>query len=288
VALVTVAMPSYLHAPWSIQALQAGKHTVCEKPMATSLKDADKMIAASKKAGKVLTIFQNARYKADFLKVREVIQSGKLGRVILIRIVSHHFSRRWDWQTLQKFGGGTLNNTCPHLIDQALQLFGNEEPEVFSHLERALTLGDAEDHVKIVLKGRKAPQIDIEVTAACAYPQSSWLVMGTRGGLTVDNNRLKWKYINTRKLLPRKVDIRPTPDRSYNGEKYSWKEESFDLSTSNIRSGKRPGEIGFYIDLYKTLRNKEPLAITPQSVRRQIALIEKVHQTSPIWNKKRR
>jgi predicted dehydrogenase len=256
--------------------------------MATSLKDADKMISTSKKSGKMLTIFQNARYKPVFVKLKEIIQSGRLGRIILIRMSGHNFSRRWDWQTLQKFGGGTLNNICPHFIDQALQLFGNEEPEVFSLLERTLTLGDAEDHVKIVLKGRKAPTIDIEVTSACAYPQPSWLVMGTLGGLAAEGNRLKWKYISPQELSPRRVDIQPTPDRSYNSESYRWKEERFDPSQNSPVAKELPDGLGFYVDLYETLRHKALLAITPQSVRRQIALIEKIHQMSPVWNKKKR
>jgi len=84
VELIVVALPSYLHPSHSIMALQAGKHIVCEKPMAARVSDADAMIAAAKKAGKVLTIFQNRRYHADFLKVREVIASGKLGRIVMI------------------------------------------------------------------------------------------------------------------------------------------------------------------------------------------------------------
>ncbi len=285
--LIIVAMPSHFHAAWSIQALKAGRHVVCEKPMATSLGDADRMIAAAGKAKRVLTIFQNARYKPDFLKVREILQSGRLGRILLIRIAEHGFSRRWDWQTLQKFGGGTLNNTSPHLIDQALQFLGEGEPENLSHLERALTLGDAEDHVKIVLKGKKSPVVDIEVTSACAYPQPSWLVMGTLGGLTAQGGMVKWKYIDPKRLPSRKVDTRPTPDRSYNSESYRWKEESFDLHRDPSAAKGMPTGLGFYLDLHQTLRHRAPLAVTPQSVRRQIAIIEKIHRTSPIWNRKK-
>ncbi|MCM8769972.1 MAG: Gfo/Idh/MocA family oxidoreductase, partial [Candidatus Omnitrophica bacterium] len=145
--LVVIATPSYLHSKNSIQALKAGFHVVCEKPMALSVRDAEAMIATARSSRKKLAVFHNRRYAPDFLKVKEVITSGKLGRILLIRMAWHNFSRRWDWQTLRKFGGGTLNNTGPHAIDQALQLFGGKKPELFCVMDRVLTLGDADDHV---------------------------------------------------------------------------------------------------------------------------------------------
>ena len=172
VELVIVATPSHLHTDCSIKALKAGKHVVCEKPMATSLADADKMLKVAKKTGMILAPFQNRRYTPDFLKIKKIIDSGKLGRIVMIKQTWHGFSRRWDWQTLKEFGGGTLNNTAPHAIDVLLQLFGEKDPEeIFCHLERTLTLGDADDHVKIILKAKGQPMIDLELTSACAYPQ---------------------------------------------------------------------------------------------------------------------
>jgi len=273
VELVVIATPSHLHAPQTIKALEAGKNVVCEKPMAATLAEADAMIEAYKKTGRLLTIFQNRRYDPDFLKVKEVIQSGKLGRIVLIKMSWHSFGRRWDWQTLKKFGGGELRNTASHAIDQALQLFGDEEPEVFCDMQRTLTLGDAEDHVKIILRAPGAPMVDIEVTRACAYPQSWWLIMGTQGGLTGSTTSLRWKYFNPEDLPPRQVDEKPTPDRSYNREEIPWIEETW-----NLGEGYKRGTFLFYEELYKTLRHGAPLAITPESVRRVMWVIEKCRE----------
>ena len=277
VELLVVATPSHLHAEHTVRALRAGKHVVCEKPMATSAADADRMISAAAKADRTLTIFQNYRYMPDFQKVRDVIASGKLGRIVMIRIAAHNFRRRWDWQTLKEYGGGALNNSGPHFLDHALQLFGDAEPEVFCHLERTLTSGDAEDHCKMILRAEGAPMVDLEITSACAYPQEAWLVMGTRGGLSGTRSLLRWKYVDFEKLPPRPVDPTPTPDRSYNSEDLPWQEETWehprDLPSEETR---------LYLDLYKTLRHGAPLVITPESVRRQIVLLEKCHQLSPV------
>lgn len=277
IELLVVATPSHLHPEHAIRALEAGKHVVCEKPMAATADDADRMIAAAKKAGRLLAVFQNRRYMPDFQKVREVIASGKLGRIILIRIVVHGFSRRWDWQTLKEYNGGSLNNTGPHFLDQALQLFGDAEPEVFCRLERTLTSGDAEDHCKVILRAEGAPMIDFELTSACAYPQDTWLVMGTNGGLTGNRSGLRWKYVDFEKLPPRPVDRTPLPDRSYNREELPWQEETWEQ-----HDGGPSDRTLFYLDLYKTLREGAPLVITPESVRRQIAVLQKCHELSPV------
>jgi scyllo-inositol 2-dehydrogenase (NADP+) len=279
VELVVVAVPSHLHADYSIEAMNAGKHVLVEKPMADSVSDVDRMIAASRETGRILTVNQNYRNMPDFLKVREVIESGKLGRIILVRIAWHDFSRRWDWQTLKEFGGGQLNNAGAHAIDRALLLLGDDvEPEVLCHMEQTpLYSGDAESHVKIILQTDNGPMIDIELTNACAYPQEEWLVMGTQGGLSGTSPRLCWKYFDPELVPPRPVSREPTPDRSYNREELPWREETCDVSAEH-----NPGYRKVYLDLYATLRRGEPLAITPESVRRQIAVLDRCRELSPV------
>ncbi|MFW6152026.1 MAG: Gfo/Idh/MocA family protein [Verrucomicrobiota bacterium] len=277
VELVVVAVPSHLHAKYTIDALQCGKHVVCEKPMAGSVRQADSMIRAAKKSGKVLTIFQNRRYQADFQQVKKIIDSGKLGRIVQIRMAQHKFTRRWDWQTLKKFGGGTTSNTAVHTLDQALQLFGERMPKVFCLRDRALTLGDADDHVKIVLHGKGAPTIEVEETAACAYPQNKWLIMGTRGGLTGSERELRWKYFKNKTLPRKEVEIEPIPDRTYINEKLPMVEKEW---TSNVKG--RQLEANFYNDLYRCIRAGGPVPVGAESVRRQIAILEKCRRMAPV------
>ncbi|MCD6469922.1 Gfo/Idh/MocA family oxidoreductase [Candidatus Bathyarchaeota archaeon] len=274
VELIIVATPSYLHASHTILALKSGKNVVCEKPMAANLSEANAMIEASKETGNILTVFHNSLFAPDYLKVKEVIRSGKLGRIVLIKIYKHVFSRRWDWQTLRKFGGGELRNNAVHSIVQGLQILGDKEPEVFCDLQRTLTLGDAEDHVKILLKAPNSPLIDIEVTRACAYPQNKWLVMGTQGGLTGTFNSLKWKYFDSEALPPRMLKIEPTPDRSYNFDKYiPWREETWSLSEDYSSGG-----VIFYRELYNALRYKAPPPVPPNLAYRVMQIVEKCYE----------
>jgi predicted dehydrogenase len=268
--VVVVATPNHLHKAHVVEALKNGKHVICEKPFGINSGEAEAMTQAARSAGKLVAPFQNRRYEPHFQKVKSVIESGILGDVHTIRIAWHGFKRRWDWQTLTEFSGGDLNNTGPHVIDQALQLFGEAEPEVFVDLRNVLSSGDAEDHIKIVLKAAGSPTIDLELTSACAFPGDRWLVMADAGGLRGTVNELEWKWIDWSKLQPRPSERFPTPDRTYNSETLEWQSEScetcegFDLIVSL-----------FYEDFWRSVRENAPLFISPESVQRTIAVIEK-------------
>jgi predicted dehydrogenase len=270
IELVVIATPNMLHAPQTIAALRAGKHVVCDKPMATSVAEADAMVHAAEESGRALSIFHNMRYWPDFLKVREVIASGVLGRVVQIRLSAHRFGRRWDWQTLREFGGGMLNNTGAHLLDLAMQLFGPAEPQVTAILDRTLASGDAEDHVKVILQAPGSPTIDVEVSHTTPYPQDRWHIMGTGGGLRGSPDELEWKWVDWSKLPPRPVDRSPTAaGRSWNREELPWQSASW---KKDEPYGADYGR--YYRDMFEIVRNGKPVVVTAESVRRVIALLE--------------
>jgi predicted dehydrogenase len=277
VELVVNSLPSHLHPQASIDALKSGHHVVCEKPLGWSVTEVDRMIRTAAQADRILAPFQQSRYSPPFQRMLQVIESGVLGRLVQLNLSFSGFGRRWDWQTLKKYDGGSLNNTGPHPVDQALILFGDKEPRVFCIREKTLTLGDAEDHVKLVLSGPGSPTVEIEIMSDCAYPQDHWLVMGTQGGLSGTPAKLQWKYFIPADLPKREVDERPTPDRDYNREKIPFKEESW-----SVENDQGPGETGFYLDLYESIRNNQPLVIRPEETRRQIWVMEECRKQAPI------
>lgn len=278
VEVIVVATPNFLHERHVIEALENGKHVVCEKPFGATSAEADAMIEAARRAGKLVAPFQNRRYEPHYQKVKSVLESGLLGEIQVIHINWHGFKRRWDWQTLAEFGGGDLSNTGPHALDHALGLFGETEPEVFVDLRNVLSSGDAEDHCVITLKAPGAPTIHIEVSSCCAYPQDRWLVMGSAGGLRGTTQHLEWKWVDWSQLEPHTVDRVPTPDRSYNRETLNW---NVDECQTNEGGG---GEVStlFYRDFAQSVREGKPLFISPESVRRNIALIEKCKSLTSI------
>ena len=277
---MVVATPSHLHAEQAIAAMRAGQHVIVEKPMASDLAGADAMLTAANETGQLLTVHQNLRYAADFVKAREVIASGLLGRIIEVRIHNGGFSRRWDWQTMKRYGGGMLNNSGPHFVDMGMLLIDDPDPDVFCHMEATpLYAGDADSHVKIILKPKpgQGPLVEINITTACAVPQPNFLVLGTQGSMACYRDEARLNYFDPADAPPLVLDEAPIArDRVYNSEQLPWKEERISFDYDGAASVQE-----LYRALYASIRQGHELDITPQSVRAQIAVLEKCRQLNP-------
>lgn len=282
--LVVNAAPSRFHVPLTLQFLEAGFNVLCEKPLASRAADVDRLIAASEGSGKLLAIFQQSRYSPAFLQLRKVIDSGVLGDIVQVSIAYSGFSRRYDWQTLTSEMGGNLLNTGPHPLDQALQLFGTDAtPRVTCFMRRTTTLGDADDHVVLILSGEGRPLLHLEISSCCKYPGSTYNVYGTRGGLSGDTRRLEWQYYDPAAAPPLQLITAPIhkPDGTpaYCSDSLEWQREEW---TSPQGQGLFETMSGtFYSMLYRTLTEGAPLEITPQQVRRQIAVVEEAQRQNP-------
>ena len=129
IGLVVVCTPNDTHFPLAKAALEAGKHVVIDKPFANSVAEAEALLALADTQRKVLSIFHNRRWDSDFLTLKKLLDAGALGDVTL-------YEGRWDrfrpalrgnWHETAGPGGGVLIDLGPHLIDQALALFGPPE-----------------------------------------------------------------------------------------------------------------------------------------------------------------
>ncbi|HHY23752.1 MAG TPA: Gfo/Idh/MocA family oxidoreductase [Clostridiaceae bacterium] len=284
--LIVNATPSHLHVPVTLDILNAGFNVLCEKPLARKVEEVDMLIGAAEKSGKVFAIYQQSRFAPYFKQVRKVIDSGVLGRIVQISIAFNGFARRWDWQCMQKNNGGSLLNTGPHPLDQALQLFGTDMmPEVYCIMDRCNTFGDAEDYVKLILKGKGRPVIDLEISSCCAYPSFTYNIQATRGGLKGSMTHIDWKYFKeeeapTQQLITEPLE-KPDGTPAYCGETLKWYEGSWDVSEENKNLFNTMAG-SFYDMLYRTLTEGAELEITPQEVKQQIAVIEEAHRQNPL------
>lgn len=127
--LVVIATGNESHYPLAKDALLAGKHVVVDKPCTVTLAQTQDLLQTAEAQGRVLTVFQNRRWDADFLALRQVLDSGVLGRIVHFE---SHFDRyrpvvpdRWREHNLP--GSGLWFDLGAHLVDQALQLFGPPE-----------------------------------------------------------------------------------------------------------------------------------------------------------------
>ncbi len=127
--LVVIAAPNNAHAPLGITALEAGLPVVIDKPFAPSAAEAQRVIEAAQRTGKLLSVFQNRRWDNDFLTVRKLMAGGALGSVSGFESRFERFRpalnvEAWRESDDPALAGGLLFDLGAHLIDQALQLFG--------------------------------------------------------------------------------------------------------------------------------------------------------------------
>lgn len=258
--LVVVASFSDTHASISKDALKAGFHCVCDKPIADSVAEAKSMMTTAEKTGKTLLIHHNYRFYPETRYLLDLIKTKKIGEVFEIRMRSFGFSRRWDWQTMRSHYGGVLNNTCPHYIDVGLQVLGAPVKDLFCDLKQVLSPGDVEDHVKVILRGENGRVYDMEVSSVCKFGEPMWTVLGSLGTVVSDGRTCKVAYINPKASSKIKQIPDPLPGRAYCADEgLEWHEYEEPMAGPSIGD--------FYDNVWAVLREgKKPVVTLEQAL----------------------
>ncbi|HEX7645576.1 MAG TPA: oxidoreductase [Burkholderiaceae bacterium] len=185
VDLVVIPTPNHVHHPLAMQALQAGKHVVVDKPFTLDTAQAHELLDTAKAQGKVLSVFHNRRWATDFLTVQKLIASGVLGRVAHYEA---HFDRfrpavRQRWRESSVPGGGLWYDLGSHLLDEALQLFGMPQAiglDLAAQRDGAVT----DDWFHCVLRYDRRLRVVLHAGALVARPGPRYAVHGTLGSYT--------------------------------------------------------------------------------------------------------
>jgi predicted dehydrogenase len=185
--LVVVATPNDTHVPMAAIALRAGKHVVLEKPFAPTPRESRELISLAERERRVLAVFHNRRWDGDFLAVTDLLASGVLGE---ITHVESHFDRyrpvvRDRWRERPGAGAGLWYDLGPHLVDQALQLFGIPD-RVTGNLAVQRPGAEVDDWAHVILEyGRRRVILHTSVVAAASPPRfvvhgraGSWIKYG--------------------------------------------------------------------------------------------------------------
>ena len=275
VELVTIATRSIDHIPHALLALAAGKYVMVEKPVGRSLDDVEKLEkAVAKYPGKIF-FRHNRRFEPAFQHVREIIASGILGEVFEVKLCRHDYQRRNDWQSLIACGGGQLNNWGPHLVDHGLRLLESPLTDLWSDLKLVAAVGDAEDHLKIIMRGANGRVIDIEISGGVTIPSPVYAVYGTRGTLICkDEQDIKLKYIEPG-FLPEPLTADPgTPPfvgAFGNPEVIKWRRQ-----TIMVEPAAACDTPDIWKHLYAAIREKTPFPITPEEALEVVKVIARI------------
>ena len=277
VKLVVVATPSVFHARQAVRVMKTGRHVVVEKPMSSTLRQADRMIRTAGERGVHLFVHQNYRFSVRYQLFKEIVKGGKIGPLTHISYCSHSYRRRNDWQCLRKFSGGQLNNKITHPLDQAISLVDSPVVDILCDLKHVSDAGDVEDHVKMLLRTESGVTIDMEDSSSAATTQNApeWTFLGAYGAVTLSNGVAQFRYYDKEKAPKIRVHGGPrVKGRLYgNADQLPWEEDQVAFSGN--------AQHGFYDAVHATLREGREFPIDPRQVREMIRVLEVCRRQNP-------
>lgn len=252
VGLVVVGTPPSAHTGPVLQALEAGKHVVCEKPFALRAEDGDRMIDLAASRRLVLTVYQSRRWDPDYLALRDVARSGSIGEPFYLESFIGGYDHPCDlWHSHEPISGGTIYDWGSHYFDWILQLF----PDTVRMVE-------AQAHKRVWHDVTNADQVRVDVTFAggaqamflqseiAAARKPKWYLLGTDGAVVGE-----WAEADVPSDFPARVKVHRRTG-----------EETLALRSRD--------ELGFYRNLADHMAWQEPLAVTAEEARRTVAVME--------------
>ncbi|OGV64243.1 MAG: hypothetical protein A2498_05255 [Lentisphaerae bacterium RIFOXYC12_FULL_60_16] len=258
VELVDIATRSTEHVSHALLALKANKDVFIEKPMAVSYPEALTLKPAIRRSRGKVYIRHNRRFEPGYQHIREIMASKVLGEIYEIKLRRNGYSRRDDWQTLIRCGGGQLLNWGPHIIDHALRLLESPVADMWSDLKLISAVGDAEDHLHIILKGKNGRVVDLQISGGSAIPEPEYIVLGTRGGLRSSGNEIYLRYLDPQNKLIRRRAKPGTPKQGFGSpDNLRWIEKTIPVEP---KSGATMTSI--WNHLYDSIRKGKPFPIT--------------------------
>ncbi len=213
--VVSICTPNYLHATMTIDSLEAGKHVICEKPMALTTKDCEKMIATQIKCKKKLFVVKQNRYNPPVQAVKKLLVENRLSRLYLIAVNCYwnrdkEYFAESTWKGDKEKDGGTLFTQFSHFID-LIYWFAGEVASVFAYVENYNhQYIEIEDTGVVMLKFKSGAMGMINFTN-CAYQKNmegSIALFGENGSVKIGGeylNKLEYQMIKdyTIKTLPK-------------------------------------------------------------------------------------
>ncbi len=276
--LVVIATPPSTHFELATAAITAGKHVVLEKPMCLTTREADSLIDMAREHNVALSVHQNRRFDADFLALRELIDSGELGEVFNLETFVGGFEHPCRaWHSEETISGGAAYDWGSHHIDWILQLYGASPTELFvqSHkrvwnditnldqirIRMAFQDGREAEFIQSDIAGVRRPKFYVQGTLGTAVAHYEPVV---KSEVEFPFGFTRTEYHHAEAPVTFKVSLYRGPD-----------------STQELLVGpRRTAPFSYHANLSDHLVFGDPLAVTAESVRPVIEVLEVAHHLS--------
>lgn len=275
---VMISVPNHLHKEMVIKSAKAGKHVICEKPVALNTTELDEMDQACKEAGVLFTVHQNRRWDRDMLIVKKAYEQKMLGKIFTIESKLHSGNGYMhEWHIYKKYGGGMMYDWGVHLIDQILFMMPDAKIKtVYADLKSVLH-EEVDDYFKIIMKMDNNITVHIELSTYILDYQPRWLVGGDKGTLIIKDFGCEGSIYRTGELLeklpPQITETVAGPTRQF-----------APVPPGGIVTEDLPEVetdwVEFYENFKAALADKEELRIKIPEVRRVLAVMEAAWESS--------
>lgn len=278
VQLVLIATPPVSHAGLALQMLEAGKHVACEKPLCLTTAEADRLIAAARANGLMLTINQNRRWDPDYLAVQRAVHTGLLGDIFNVETFVGSFEHPCRyWHSDAQVSGGAAFDWGSHYIDWTLQLLPGL-PQAVSALAHKRVWRDVTnaDQIRVRMLWSDGREAEFIASDVAAVPKPKFYIQGTGGTLAG----------HYRPLLFERLDAAT----GYEVKQPHFAEAPATLLLARYESGygitetqlpPQPQQpFGFHRNIADHLLLGDELAVTPESVRLVIRVLEAAEESA--------
>ena len=256
--LISIVLPHNLHASVAIKCLEAGKHVVVEKPMCITVGEATEMISAAKEHGRMLTVFHNRRWDADFCTLRRIIKQGLIGEVFHVEMFGGGYGKpnpNW-WRSVKAISGGAFYDWGAHYLDWLLHIIPHRMVNVSGFFYKLVWHDISnEDHVEAVIRFENGAMADVQMSHIAKATKPRWWVLGTHGAVISEQG--KFRVFSEVEGQPKEQEI------PYDGN--AWRD--FYKHT-------------FYENVAAHLLEGEELIVKPEQARRVIAIMELAEKSS--------
>jgi scyllo-inositol 2-dehydrogenase (NADP+) len=225
VELIVLITPHNTHAPLALQCLKAGRHVVCEKPLAITTSEVDAMIAAAKKSGVMLSTYHNRHWDGRILQAVDLVKKKKtIGDIIRIECHMGGYSKPGDWwRSSRTISGGILYDWGVHLLEYSLQLIDSPVTEVsgFAHQgfwgpQTRWGKDNIEDEGFATVRFKSGQWLTLCITHLDSKSKEGWVeITGTRGTLLLDGPHSKLYQHQEGKVLTTQIPNPPDESHRY-------------------------------------------------------------------------